>query len=27
VGWKQAVKERDNGTYDWTLDRPIDAPK
>jgi enoyl-CoA hydratase len=25
VGWKQAVRERDDGTYDWTLDRPIDA--
>ncbi len=23
VGWKQAVKERDLGTYDWTHDRPI----
>ena len=23
VGWKQAVDERDFGTYDWTLDRPI----
>lgn len=23
VGWKQAVRERDDGTYDWTLDRPI----
>lgn len=27
VGWKQAVRERDDGTYDWTADRPIDAPK
>lgn len=27
VGWKQAVRERDAGTYDWTLDRPINAPK
>lgn len=27
VGWKQSVKERDQGTYDWTLDRPINAPK
>lgn len=27
VGWKQAVRERDQGTYDWTLDRPINAPK
>ncbi len=23
VGWKQAVSERDLGTYDWTQDRPI----
>ena len=23
VGWKQAVGERDAGTYDWTADRPI----
>ena len=23
VGWKQAVRERDDGTYDWTKDRPI----
>ena len=23
VGWKQAVRERDSGTYDWTDDRPI----
>lgn len=27
VGWKQAVRERDAGTYDWTLNRPINAPK
>ena len=27
MGWKRAVKERDNGTYHWTLDRPIDALK
>lgn len=26
VGWKQAVRERDDGTYDWTLDRSINAP-
>ena len=26
VGWKQAVRERDSGTYDWTQDRPIDGP-
>jgi enoyl-CoA hydratase len=23
VGWKQAVEERDQGTFDWTLNRPI----
>lgn len=23
VGWKQAVAERDAGTFDWTLNRPI----
>jgi enoyl-CoA hydratase len=23
VGWKQAVKERDEGTFDWTRNRPI----
>lgn len=23
VGWKQAVRERDGGTYDWTADRPF----
>lgn len=23
VGWKQAVAERDAGTYDWTRDRPF----
>ena len=27
VGWKQAVRERDQGTYDWTLDRRINAPR
>ncbi|MCP4072693.1 MAG: crotonase/enoyl-CoA hydratase family protein [Hyphomicrobiales bacterium] len=27
VGWKQAVDERDRGTYDWSDDRPINAPK
>jgi len=27
VGWRQAVRERDDGTYDWTLNRPINAPK
>ncbi len=25
--WKEAVRERDLGTYDWTADRPINAPK
>ena len=24
VGWKQAVRERDLGIYDWTSDKPID---
>ena len=24
VGWKQAVRERDSGTFDWTANRPID---
>ena len=24
VGWKRAVQERDQGTYDWTKDRPIE---
>ena len=24
VGWKQAVRERDTGMYDWTRDRPFD---
>lgn len=27
VGWQNAVRERDLGTYDWTLDRPINAPE
>jgi len=27
VGWKQAVRERDLGTWDWTANRPINAPK
>jgi enoyl-CoA hydratase len=26
VGWKEAVRERDLGTYDWTADRPINPP-
>ena len=25
VGWKQAVEERDQGTYDWTKDRPTNG--
>lgn len=25
VGWKQAVRERDQGTWDWTRNRPVDA--
>ncbi len=24
VGWKQAVDERDNGTFDWTRNKPFD---
>ena len=24
VGWKQAVQERDEGTFDWTRNRPFD---
>ncbi len=27
VGWKQAVRERDLGTFDWTDNRPINSPK
>lgn len=27
MGWKQTVRERDMGTYDWTDDRPINAAK
>lgn len=26
VGWKQAVDERDRGTYDWSRGRPISDP-
>jgi enoyl-CoA hydratase len=26
VGWKQAVAERDRGTYDWTAGRPFEKP-
>jgi enoyl-CoA hydratase len=25
VGWKEAVQDRDNGTWDWTENRPINA--
>ena len=25
VGWKQAVEERDSGSYDWTADRPAEG--
>ena len=25
VGWKQAVQERDGGTFDWTNNKPFDA--
>jgi enoyl-CoA hydratase len=24
VGWKQAVNERDNGTYDWSRNEPFE---
>ncbi len=27
IGWKKAVDERDRGVYDWTDDRPINAPQ
>ncbi|MEL7464474.1 MAG: crotonase/enoyl-CoA hydratase family protein [Pseudomonadota bacterium] len=27
VGWKQAVDERDRGTFDWTSNRPINKPQ
>ncbi|PWE29410.1 enoyl-CoA hydratase [Maritimibacter sp. 55A14] len=27
AGWKQAVQERDSGTYDWTLDRPANPER
>jgi enoyl-CoA hydratase len=27
VGWKQAVAERDRGTWDWTQNRPINGVK
>jgi enoyl-CoA hydratase len=25
VGWKQAVRERDEGSFDWTANRPIES--
>lgn len=27
IGWKQAVRERDLGTFDWTANRPINAAR
>ena len=27
IGWKQAVDERDRGTYDWSRERPINDPR
>ena len=27
VGWKQVVRERDLGTFDWTANRPINKPQ
>ena len=26
VGWKEAVRERDLGTYDWAADRKMNQP-
>lgn len=26
VGWKQAVRERDQGSWDWTENRPVNPP-
>lgn len=26
VGWQQAVRERDAGTFDWTTNRPVSKP-
>lgn len=26
-GWKEAVKERDQGTFDWTANRPMNKPQ
>lgn len=27
IGWKEAVRERDNGTYDWTHNQPINPKR
>jgi len=27
MGWKQAVQERDTGTFDWTLNRPVNPER
>ena len=27
VGWKQAVRERDLGTFDWTTNQKINRPE
>jgi enoyl-CoA hydratase len=27
MGWRQTVQERDLGIFDWTGNRPINAPK
>ncbi len=27
LGWKQAVRERDLGTFDWTENRPVNSPR
>lgn len=27
AGWKQAVRDRDQGTFDWTANRPIEPPE
>lgn len=27
VGWKEAVRDRDNGTFDWTSNKPINGPR
>jgi len=27
IGWKEAVRDRDNGTFDWTENRPINPQK